>query len=278
MNTATHDGHVMPSSDYRFDHPRLADIVNDMYVRGDEAGPGDTVAPFQLETTDGQALSSADLSADGRPTLLVFGSRTCPVTESAADGLRQLHASHGQRVRFVLVQVREAHPGEQIPQPHTATQKKRRALELKRHHRIPFDVAADDIDGALHRALGARPSSAYLLDSSMRIVFRAQWANQTEAIDQALAAVVAGTPPPSPIITRTLRAMTRTIGYMSAPLRAAGRGAVLDTWKVAPPMALMMTLADLFPFLAPHRRGLPVMFLMGAAMTGAVLIILGVFD
>lgn len=278
MHTATHDGHVIPSSDYRFDHPRLADIVNDMYIRPDEAGPGDIVPPFLLETTDGEALSSADLAADPRPTLLVFGSRTCPVTESAADGLRALHAAYGARVRFVLVQVREAHPGERIPQPHTATQKMRRALELKRHHQIPFDVATDTIDGALHRELGARPSSAYLLDPSRRIVFRAQWANQTRAIAEALDAVVSGGVPPSPSITRTLQAMTDTIGFMSAPLRAAGRGAVLDTWKVAPPMALMMALADLFPFLSRRRRGVAVMLTMATAMGAALLAVLTTFN
>ncbi len=44
---------------------------------------------------------------------------------------------------------------------------------LRDHHRIPFDVAIDDIDGTLHRAFGTRPSSAYLIDSSGTIVFRA---------------------------------------------------------------------------------------------------------
>jgi hypothetical protein len=40
---------------------------------------------------------------------MVFGSSTCPVTDDAAAGLRQLHRQFGDRVNFVMVNVREAH-------------------------------------------------------------------------------------------------------------------------------------------------------------------------
>jgi hypothetical protein len=56
--------------------------------------------------------------------------------------------------------------------------------------------------------------------------------------------------------------MTQTIGYMSPVLDAAGKGARLDTWKVAPPMGVMMTLSDLFFFLPPNKRGLPALTLL----------------
>lgn len=84
---------------------------------------------------------------------MVFGSLTCPVTESAGGGLRELHARYGDRVRFVLVNVREAHPGALTPSDHS--------MRLKEHHLLPFEVATDDLDGTLHRAFGPRPSSAY---------------------------------------------------------------------------------------------------------------------
>lgn len=252
-------------ADYRFDHPRLRDILHDMYIGAGEAGPGDTIGPFRLDTVDGRTLSSEDLALESQPLLLVFGSRTCPVTESAADGLKDLHTTYGDAIRFVMVQVREAHPGAFIPQPKTSTEKLRHALDLRRHHRLPFEVAVDDLEGTLHQRLGARPSSAFLLDSQSRILLRVQWANQVEALDQALAAVAAGRPLDSTTITRTPQAVLRTVGFMSRAIRAAGDGASRDTWQVAPPMALMMTLADLFSFLPPAQRGLPVVALMASA-------------
>lgn len=272
MTTLTLSGAPAATNGYRFDHPRITDILHDMHIGAGEAAPGDTVGPFTLDTLDGQTLSSEDLGREGRPLLLVFGSRTCPVTESAADGLKALHATYGDAVRFVMVQVREAHPGALIPQPHTSTEKRRHALALRRHHRLPFEVAVDDVDGTLHQRLGARPSSAYLLDAQSRILLRVQWANQVEALDQALAAITAGRPLASRTITRTPQAILRTVGFMSRAIRAAGDGASRDTWRVAPPMALMMILADWFSFLPPARRGLPVVALMAtvAALAGAI--------
>lgn len=263
---------------YRYDHPRIyPDIVNDMYIRKSEPGPGDRVEPFDLPTTDGGRVSSAAIAADGRPVLLVFGSRTCPVTESSAEGLKRLHETYGTNVRFVMVQVREAHPGRTIGQPQTFEEKARQAVALKGHYDLPFEVAVDDVDGSFHRSLGSRPNSAYVIDPSGTIVFRAQWANETKAIGKALAAIAAGKKPPKPAVTGTFHSITQMIGYMAPVLDAAGKGSRLDTWKVAPPMGMMMTMSKLFFFLPRNKQGLPALIVtMGSlvAMIVAAVIIL----
>jgi peroxiredoxin len=180
MNTAATQQATIAANDYRYEHPRLyPDIVNDMFITKGDLGPGDRVKPFDLETTDGGRLRSADLKVKGQAVLLVFGSTTCPVTESAADGLKQLYATYGNKVRFVMVKVREAHPGQTIVQPQTFEEKRRHAVDLKKHHNLPFEVVVDDIDGTFHRSLGSRPNSAYVIDPSGTILFRAQWANET---------------------------------------------------------------------------------------------------
>lgn len=254
---------------YRYDHPRLyPDIINDMFVTARDLGPGDSVAPFNLSTLDGGSFRSSELAAAGKPVLVVFGSRTCPVTESAAPGLKRLHAVHGNNVRFVMVNVREAHPGATIVQPQTFEQKRRHAEGLKSHHQLPFEVAVDDIDGTFHRALGARPNSAYLISPAGKIVFRAQWANETEDIERAITAAVAGKVPARPAVTRTMHSMARMIGYISPVLRTAGKGARLDTWSVVPPLGAMMAMSDLFFLLPREKRGLPTMVLMMVLMVG----------
>lgn len=256
---------------YRYDHPRFfPDILNDMIITGRDLGPGDRVPGFDLATTDGVRLTSADIVARDESLFLIFGSRTCPVTESAAPGLKRLHATYGDRIRFVMVNVREAHPGQKILQPQTIETKRLHALDLKSHLGLPFEVAVDDIDGVFHRALGARPNSAYVVDSYGEIVFRAQWANVTEAIEAALADIAGGSPPRRSEVTGTLRAVARMIGFMGPVHDAAGEGAKRDTWRVMPPLGLMMFLSGLFFFLPRRMRGLPTMVLTTGLTAGVV--------
>jgi thiol-disulfide isomerase/thioredoxin len=255
---------------YRYDHPRIyPDILNDMAFRKRDKAPGDFISLPALQLTDGRPFVSPD-HADGRPMLLIFGSLTCPVTESAAPGLVQLHRTFGQDFRFLLVNVREAHPGARLPQPRTAAMKLRNAQELKARHCIPFDVATDDIDGTVHRALGGRPNSAYLISPTGRILMRAQWANETAAIGKALTEIAAGRRITQTSISRTLPAMSKMIGFMSPVLQTAGRGATWDTWKVAPPLGAMMLLSGLFFFVPRRHRGLPTMVLVMVGMAAAI--------
>jgi peroxiredoxin len=245
-------------ADYRFDHPTMSAVLRDMYIPKGDPGPGDQVEPFDLPTTDGGRVSTADLEEDGRPVLLVFGSQTCPVTESAADGLKALHSAYGAEVRFVMVNVREAHPGLSIRQPHSALDKLRNARDLKRRHQLPFEVAIDDLDGTLHRALGPRPNSAFLIEPSGRITFRAHWANQTGAIGEALRAIVHGGAPPRPAVSRTFQAIAQTIGYMD-PVLDGRRGRSASDTGMAPPMGLMTVLACLFLSFSRPSWPFPVM-------------------
>ena len=243
-------------SGYRFEHPKLKDVIHDMYVRAAEPGGGDPLpAPFDLELVDGDRLRSVELATSGRPLLLVFGSRTCPVTESSTAGLIDLYERYGKRIRFVMVQVREAHPGASIPQPRTIEQKRTHAMDLRSHSRLPFEIAVDDLDGELHLTLGSRPNSLFVVSPEGTILLSAQWANETGAIDEGLSAIVSDVRPRRERITRTMPALMKAMGYIGGVLNAAGAGAKADMWKIAPPMVLMTMLADQFTFLPKNKRG-----------------------
>jgi hypothetical protein len=136
---------------YRFTRFRTALLIDDLTFGRREPGPGDRLPSFDLPTLDGGRFISSDPGS--QPVLMVFGSRTCPVTESAGPVLATLHRQFGDRVRFVLVNTREAHPGERFDQPRTAEEKWRHAQELREHHAVAFEVAVDDLDGTLHRAM-----------------------------------------------------------------------------------------------------------------------------
>lgn len=263
--TATAD----PST-YRFARPTVGDVMRDMYIPAGDLGPGDEVPDFDLPTLDHARFSSSQFDGSGRPTLIVFGSLTCPVTESAGAGLVELHRRYGEQVRFVVINTREAHPGEVIPQPSSFDEKRAHASKLRDHHEFDFEVAIDDIDGTVHRAFGTRPSSAYLVDVDGTVLFRAQWSNVTAALDDALAATVAGRPIPKGTVARTPRAMAKLIGHAGDTLDDAGPGAMRDTWLVAPPVAAMIRFSRLFAFLPKDRRGLPTMATMSAIAVGLI--------
>lgn len=246
---------------YRYDHPRLfPDVINDMVMGEDDLEPGEGLRPPALTLLDGTRIDSWH-SADARPTLIIFGSRTCPVTISAAPALARLHEQFGRYVRFLLVYVREAHPGGSIPQPRTLEDKQRHAAALKAELALPFEVAVDDIDGGLHRQLGARPNSAYIVDRDSVILFRAQWANVDKPLERALAALAEGRPIRRREATSTMTAVSRMIGFMAPVHAAAGKGARRDTWMVMPPLGLMMLISGAFFFLPRSLRGGPTIVL-----------------
>ena len=234
---------------YPFDHLRIGLVLRDMYFTNHDPGPGDHVPDFDLPTLEGGRFRSADL-ADTGPVLMVFGSYTCPVTDSSANGLKELHGRYGDRVRFVMVNVREAHPGANVTQPKEFDEKREHAVLLRELHDLPFEVAVDDIGGALHRALGPKPNSAYLLAEDGTILFRAHWANDTKALREALDAITQGRPLRRAVSRGLIRPVWPTVRYVAPVLDRAGRGAWRDLWKVAPPMAaagFLMRLLRLTP-------------------------------
>lgn len=271
MHTTLHG-----SDTYRLQHPTMLDVLHDLRIPANDPGPGDRIPTFDLPTTDGARFASSDFDGHGRPALLVFGSQTCPVTESAGAGLVELHRRFGHSVRFVVVNVREAHPGAAIPQPQTFDDKARHAEDLKAHHGFEFDVAIDDIDGTVHRAFGPRPSSAYLIDPSGTIVFRAHWSNVTDALAEALDAVTAGRPVRRARVGHTMRSMLKMTGHASTAFRRAGRGAMADTWRAAAPAAAMISVSNGFAFLSKDRRGVPTLAAIAVLITGMVAAIIGV--
>ena len=221
---------------YRFEHLALPTVLRDMYFSKGDPGPGDRVPDFDLPILGGGRFRSADLSETG-PALLIFGSYTCPVTDSAAPGLKELHARFGDRVRFVMVNIREAHPGKAVPQPKTLEEKIAHAEQLRDFHAFKFEVTVDDIDGTLHRAMSPKPNSAYLLGKDGTILFRAQWADDTKALTAALDAIVAGESPRRSQSGGVVRPMLRFMRNIAPALDRAGGGAWGDMWRVAPPMA-----------------------------------------
>lgn len=178
------------------------------------------------------------------------------MTASAGPALKRLHEEYRDRVAFVTLYVREAHPGERYPQPASIEQKREHAHRYRQRDGLSWPVAVDDVDGSLHRALDPKPSAVYIMDTGGRVAFRALWSNDERVVRQGLEAVAAGTSPSRPDRKNRLLPMLSGSGMQYEILDQAGRVAKRDLLKQAPPMYAMARLASLFRPLSPLGRGL----------------------
>jgi hypothetical protein len=113
------------------------------------------------------------------------------MTRGAGPGLKRLFRDLGDRVAFVSVYVREAHPGERYPRHERAEQKIRHARDWAIADNIPWPVAVDTLDGDTHRSYGPLPNSAYLIDVEGRVAFRALWAGHERLLRRKLRRLLA---------------------------------------------------------------------------------------
>lgn len=259
------------ANEYRYKRFTTSLLFRDLRFARKAAGPGDAFPSFDLVATDGSHLTNSIVFGD-KPVLMIFGSMTCPMTASAAPSVQQLYDEFGARVDFIMLYVREAHPGENYGQAETIEEKLRNAQALKEFYDIPWTVAADNVDGELHRALDPKPNSAYLMNNDGTILFRSLWAADKDAIRQALDAAAAGRVPIRQQSTALIGPVVRAMGNVQEVMERGGPQAVKDLWRAGFPMAMAGRIATFFSPLSPDQRGL------AAALTLAVgtLVLIGV--
>ncbi len=169
----------------RFD-PRL-------YDRSGPGGPrvGDRLPDPDLFTLEGARTRLS--AAFGRILVLETGSLTCPLYVGRIAAMNRLARAYPEAT-FRVLYVREAHPGSRTP-PHRSLEEKleraRRLLKLEPEE--GRTILVDDVDGTLHRALGALPNMVYVLDPEGRVLFRADW-NDPQAVEEVLRRLQAGDP------------------------------------------------------------------------------------
>ena len=240
---------------YRYKHFTTRLLFRDLRFRKEAAGPGDLIPPFELITTSGDRLDNPAVFGD-KPVLLIFGSMTCPMTASAAPSVQELYADFGDRIDFIMLYVREAHPGEHIRQAESMEEKLDHARALQDFYDIQWMVAADNIDGDLHRALDPKPNSAYLMDNEGVILFRSLWAADHDALHQALAAAATGRVPTRKQSEALRGPVVRAMGKVQEVMERGGPQAVKDLWRAGFPMALAGRVATLFSPLSSDQRGI----------------------
>jgi len=252
-------------SEYRYKRFTTSLLFRDLRFAGKAAAPGDRFPAFEITTTNGERLSNEDVFGD-KPVLFIFGSMTCPMTASSAPSI-------------IMLYVREAHPGENYGQAETIEEKLESARALQNFYGIDWTVAADNVDGGLHRALDPKPNAAYLANSNGDVLFRSLWAADYDALHQALDDAASGRAMISTQSTRLLGPVVRAMGHVQEVMERGGPQAVSDLWRAGFPMALAGRTATLFKSLSSDQRGIAAVLTLAAGMLVTVGLIAGfVFD
>jgi thiol-disulfide isomerase/thioredoxin len=262
-------------SKYRYNRFTTTLLFADLNFRQGAAVPGDRVPAFELITTRDERLVNDDLFGD-KPVLFIFGSMTCPMTASSAPSVQQLHEEFGDRIDFVMLYVREAHPGEHFSQAETIADKIESARALQEFYGIDWTVAADTIDGALHRALDPKPNAAYLVSNEGEILFRSLWAADYGALHLALEDATDGKALRRTQSTRLFSPVVRAMGRVREVMRRGGPQAERDLWRAALPMALAGLVATWFGPLSPDQRGIAAVLTLAIGMIVALGLLLAV--
>jgi len=259
--------------EYRYKNFTTKLLFRDLRFNKNAPKAGENIPDFILTTTAGDQVKKDDFVGT-KPLLLIFGSLTCPMTASAMPIIKRLHGKFGDKVAFVLLNVREAHPGEHVPQPENMETKLENARKLKDLYGIDWTVATDNIDGTLHRALDPKPNAAFLMNTRGTIIFRSLWASDGAALTQALDDLVSGKLPRNAQSQKMLLPVARAMGHVQEVMQRGGLRAVRDLWLAGFPMALAGRLATLFQPLSPNLRGVVSVSTLGITMIVVIAFVL----
>lgn len=155
-------------------------------------------------------------------TVLEIGSITCPMFHSRRQSMTRL-VENFPEIRFVVLYVREAHPGERIPH-HTSIQEKcKRAIELKTTFDEKRMLLVDNLEGSAHQLYGAMPNSIFVITPNKKIAFKSNW-NDVAATKKVLSKLRRGEAVEK--IKSYFKPVSPVIFYHTVKL--AGKGAWLD--------------------------------------------------
>jgi peroxiredoxin len=169
MSNAQQPGNTKLVTDYNYDKFRA-----ELYNFNDFPGPkvGESALNFTATTLEGRKVQLTDFR--GKVVVLETGSITCPQYVHRINPMNEL-AKQYPDVVFLILYVREAHPGKQIGEHHSFEEKMKYALQLTKDENEQRQVIIDDLQGSAHQAYGSLPNMIYVIAKDGTILFRADW-------------------------------------------------------------------------------------------------------
>lgn len=165
--------------DYNYERYKMS---NYDLSRFDGPAAGEELIDFKLTKLDGTEVSLLDYK--GKWLVLETGSLTCPMFVKNIDPLREVKAKHPD-VEFLVIYVREAHPGSRRGPSGDMAEKIALAKEMKESFGEHREILVDSVDGAMHQAYGAMPNMVYIVNPDGKVIYRCDW-SFAKRIDKVL--------------------------------------------------------------------------------------------
>jgi thiol-disulfide isomerase/thioredoxin len=145
---------------------------------------GDKAPDFTLKTQDGSETVTLS-KLHGKPVVLVFGNITCGPFRVRYPNLDHMQRRYGDKVKFLAVYVREAHPtggwrmesndraGVSFAQPPDFATRKAVAKEACSVLKTTMPLLVDEIDDRVGHAYSGMPSRLYVIDAEGKVAYKA---------------------------------------------------------------------------------------------------------
>jgi hypothetical protein len=167
--------------------------------------------------------------------------------------MAELYRLYGDRIQFVDLIVRQAHPGERRGPYRSFNEKMADAHLYQQEEGIPWTVVVDDLEGTVQRAYAGMCAPAYLIDAEGTVAFYGMWGQAPAlriAMDDLLAHGGVGAPAGQGI--DRMPHLAGAIVYGRGGPARGGRRALIDLELGFPGAFLLMSVAGfLRPLLAP---------------------------
>jgi Iodothyronine deiodinase len=167
------------TEEYNYHHFKATDY-NFKVFNGPKAG--EQYIDFEAHTLDGKKVSLSDYL--DKPIVLDTGSITCPMYANTSEPMNALKSKYPD-VHFLLLYVREAHPGKRTDGVRSIGEKLFNAKTTCKLYNEKRTILVDSLDGNAHRLYGAMPNMTYVIGTNDIVKFRANWTN-IEALKKVL--------------------------------------------------------------------------------------------
>ena len=134
--------------------------------------PGEKAFDFEAFGLDGEKVKLSDYF--GTWLVLETGSFSCPMYVGNIKKMNRL-AKEFQDVRFLVLYVREAHPGSSVSPLKSIKEKLEHANRLPGEEHEERTIIVDTLNGNAHKLYGSFPDAVYVINPQGIVVFRSDW-------------------------------------------------------------------------------------------------------
>ena len=174
---------MAPAKDETYNYPRFKMSNYELgYFPGPKAGENASY-DYTFTDLDGNEVKLSDYK--GKWLVIESGSLTCPMYVKNVKPFEKVRDKHPD-VEWLVVYVREAHPGEKAGQAKSMEEKIAYAKRNRDDYKEDRKIAVDSVDGKWHHDWGLLPNTVYVINPEGKVIYRADWSfpNKVDSVLQ----------------------------------------------------------------------------------------------